>query len=98
MRSTLRPSGNGSGSAAIPARCAALSIAGSSSNASGFPVVLVTSWSRTRSASPGAVSSKKCRGRRGLKASQTPLRKTSGGEVALIIVPRSEQQHNALGV
>ena len=56
MRSTLRPSGSGSGSAATPVRCAALSMAGSSSNASGFPVVLATSCSRTRSASPGAVS------------------------------------------
>ena len=41
---------------------------------------------------------KKCRGRHGLKASQSQLRKPSGGEVALVIVPRAEQQHNALGV
>ena len=41
---------------------------------------------------------KKGRGRHGLKAGQTQLGEPSGGEVALIIVPRSEQQHDALGV
>ena len=41
---------------------------------------------------------KKCRGRHGLEASQTQLRDPRGREVALIIVPRSEQQHNAFGL
>ena len=47
---------------------------------------------------PGSSFSEKCRGRRGLKAAQSPLRKTRGREVALVVVPRAEQQHNTLGL
>ena len=97
MRSTLRPSGNGSGNAAIPARCAAVSIAGSSNNASGLPVVLVTSWSRTRSASPGAFLQEVPQPPRA-QGQPDAVRKSSGGEVALVIVPRAKQHHNTLGL
>ena len=41
---------------------------------------------------------KKCRGRRGFEAHQSPLRKTRSREIATIVIPRAEQQHHTLGL
>ena len=47
---------------------------------------------------PGSRLVEKCRGRRGLEAAQSPLRKTRGCEVAVVVIPRAEQQHDTLGL
>ena len=59
IRSTLRPSGSGSGRAVTPASCARCQHQRKLQRCrSGIPEVLVTSWSRTGSANPGAASSR----------------------------------------
>ena len=47
---------------------------------------------------PGRRLIEKCGSRRGLEAAQSPLRQTRGREVAVVIIPRAEQQHNAFGL
>ena len=98
MRSTLRPSGSGSGKRGHPRTLRRAQHGGELQQRERVPRRPGHELVANPIGQPGSCFVEKCRGRRGLKAGQSPLRKTGGREVALVVVPRAEQQHNALGL